>query len=328
MCFRLYCMYCKDNFGKTKSFFMKRFSSYLQWFWKEKLVCHRHLANCVNRAESSCFDSVLSDGDNARITKCFLSSYCFISVSSGTISTVASSSFFSDSPCLIVCACSRWLFALCFPWSPGLQASDGNGNFTLRCFTLLGFNFKNVWLGQSGLQWASIYIIGKCSSPTKSSPEACSFLFPFASVFSNHQHVSANQFYRKVFRFESFDIYGKLVVLFVISFNQRGRISHILVGSCPLDSGKGQIMEEVQFKRVIIEWVPVDKVKYAPSVPKSERNRPKKKMILWSYMCSLVNCWAVLRFPCDPPHPHPLPEYMPLSSLYWDEFDFLRGFEA
>ena len=120
MCFRLYCMYCKVNFGKTKSFFMKRFSSYLQWFWKEKLVCHRHLANCVNRAESSCFDSVLSDGDNARITKCFLSSYCFISVSSGTISTVASSSFFSDSPCLIVCACSRWLFALCFPWSPGL----------------------------------------------------------------------------------------------------------------------------------------------------------------------------------------------------------------
>ena len=54
----------------------------------------------------------------------------------------------------------------------------------------------------------------------------------------------------------------------------------MLVGSCPLDSGKGQMMEEVQFKRVIIEWVPVDKVKYAPSVPKSERNRPKKKMIL------------------------------------------------
>ena len=186
--------------------------------------------------------------------------------------------------------------------------SDGNENFTLRSFTLLGFNFKNVWLGQSGLQWASVYIIGKCSSPTKSSPEACSCLFPFAGVFSNHQQVSTNQFYRKVFRFESFEIYGKLVVLFVISFYQRGRISHMLVGSCPLDSGKGQIMEELQFQRVIIEWVPVDKVKYAPSVPKSQRNR-KKKMILWSYMCSLVNCWdaAVLWVPCDPPFPNICP---------------------
>lgn len=184
--------------------------------------------------------------------------------------------------------------------------SDGNWNFTLRCFALLGFNFKNVWLGPSGPQRASVYIFGKCSSPTKSSPEACSCLLPFAGVFSNHQQVSTNQFYRKVFRFESFDIYGKLVVLFVISLYQRGRISHIMVGSCPFDSGKGQIMEEVQFKRVIIEWVPVDKVKYAPSVPKSERNR-KKKMILWSYMCSLVNCWdaAVLRVPCDPSPPFP-----------------------
>ena len=206
--------------------------------------------------------------------------------------------------------------------------SDGNGNFTLRSFTLLGFNFKNVWLGQSGLQWAIVYIIGKCSSPTKSSPEACSCLFPFAGVFSNHQQVSTNQFYRKVFRFESFDIYGKLVVLFVISFYQRGRISHIMVGSCPFDSGKGQIMEEVRFKRVIIEWVPVDKVKYAPSVPKSERNRPKKKndiMKLYVFACKLLRrsrssspLWPL----------SPLPEYMPLSSSYWDEFDFLRGFEA
>ena len=65
----------------------------------------------------------------------------------------------------------------------------------------------------------------------------------------------------------------------------------MLVGSCPLDSGKGQIMEEVQFKRVIIEWVPVDKVKYAPSVPKSERNRPKKKndiMKLYVFTCKLL----------------------------------------
>ena len=188
--------------------------------------------------------------------------------------------------------------------------SDGNGNFTLRSFTLLGFNFKNVWLGQSGLQWASVYIIGKCSSPTKSSPEACSCLFPFAGVFSNHQQVAINQFYRKVFRFESFDIYGKLVVPFVISFYQRGRIFHMLVGSCPLDSGKGQIMEEVQFKRVIIEWVPVDKVKYAPSVPNSERNRPKKKidvMKLYVFTCKLLK-----RSRSSSPLWPPLPEYMPL----------------
>ena len=58
--------------------------------------------------------------------------------------------------------------------------SDGNWNFTLRCFALLGFNFKNVWLGPSGPQRASVYIFGKCSSPTKSSPEACSCLLPFA----------------------------------------------------------------------------------------------------------------------------------------------------
>ena len=201
--------------------------------------------------------------------------------------------------------------------------SDGNGNFTLRCFALLGFNFKNVWLGPSGLQRASVYIVGKCSSPTKSSPEACSCLFPFAGVFSNHQQVSTNQFYRKVFRFESFDINGKLIVLFVTSFYQRGRISHMLIGLCPLDSGKGQIMEEVQFKRVIIEWVPVDKVKYAPSVPKSERNRPKKK---WYYE---VICGQLLRRSRSSSRLWPpLPEYMPLSSLYWDVFDFLRGFEA
>ena len=86
-------------------------------------------------------------------------------------------------------------------------------------------------------------------------------------------------------------------------------------------------MEEVQFKRVIIEWVPVDKVKYAPSVPKSERNRPKKNdiMKLYVFTCKLLRrsrssspLWPL----------SPLPEYMPLSSLYWDEFDFLRGFEA
>ena len=65
-----------------------------------------------------------------------------------------------------------------------------------------------------------------------------------------------------------------------------------MVGSCPFDSGKGQIMEEVRFKRVIIEWVPVDKVKYAPSVPKSERNRPKKKndiMKLYVFTCKLLS---------------------------------------
>ena len=65
----------------------------------------------------------------------------------------------------------------------------------------------------------------------------------------------------------------------------------MLVGSCPLDSGKGQSMEELQFQRVIIEWVPVDKVKYAPSVPKSERNRPKKKndiMKLYVFTCKLL----------------------------------------
>ena len=200
--------------------------------------------------------------------------------------------------------------------------SDGNGNFTLRCFALLGFNFKNVWLGPSGLQRASVYIVGKCSSPTKSSPEACSCLFPFAGVFSNHQQVSINQFYRKVFRFESSDIYGKLIVLFVISFYQRGRISHMLVGSCPLDSGKGQIMKEVQFKRVIIGWVPVDKVKYAPSVPKSERNRPTKKMILWSYMFSLVNFWdaAVLRVARDLPFPNICPSLacIEINSTFYE----------
>ena len=56
----------------------------------------------------------------------------------------------------------------------------------------------------------------------------------------------------------------------------------MLIGLCPLDSGKGQIMEEVQFKRVIIEWVPVDKVEYAPSVPKLslKETGQKKKMIL------------------------------------------------
>lgn len=97
---------------------MRRFSSYLQWFWKEKLVCHRDPTAWI---ELSLAVSVLSDRDNVRIAKCFpASSYCFISISSGTISTVASSSSFSDSPCLIVCACSRWLFVLCFPWSPGL----------------------------------------------------------------------------------------------------------------------------------------------------------------------------------------------------------------
>ena len=186
--------------------------------------------------------------------------------------------------------------------------SDGNWNFTLRCFALLGFNFKNVWLGPSGPQRASVYIFGKCSSPTKSSPEACSCLLPFAGVFSNHQQVSTNQFYGKVFRFESFDIYGKLVVLFVISFYQRGRISHIMVGSCPFDSGKGQIMEEVQFKRVIIEWVPVDKVKYAPSVPKSERNRPKKNdiMKLYVFTCKLLRRSRSLS-PLWPPFPNICP---------------------
>ena len=255
------------------------------------------------------------DGDNVRITKCFPALLLLLYL------------------CLIRYNfhCGFFLLLFRFPMSYSLRMlkmivcivlllvskppSDGNENFTVRSFALLGFNFKNVWLGPSGLQRASVYIFGKCSSLTKSSPEACSCLFPFAGVFSNHQQVSTNQFYRKVFRFESFDIYGKLIVLFVTSFYQRGRISHVLVGSCPLDSGKGQIMKEVQFKRVIIEWVPVDKVKYAPSVPKSERNRPKKKrMILWSYMCSLVNCWdaAVLRVAYGPP----LPKYMPHSSLY------------
>ena len=78
---------------------------------------------------------------------------------------------------------------------------------------------------------------------------------------------------------ESLDIYDKLIALFVISFYQRGQISLMLLGSCPVDSGKEEIMfvEEVQFKRVIIEWVPVEKVKDTPSVPKSEKkNRPKK----------------------------------------------------
>ena len=74
-----------------------------------------------------------------------------------------------------------------------------------------------------------------------------------------------------------------------------------------MDSGKGQIMfvEEVQFKRVIMEWVPVEKVKDTPSVPKSEKKKKQAKKnyimklyvfrcevyeIIHIFMCSLVNC--------------------------------------
>ena len=39
--------------------------------------------------------------------------------------------------------------------------SDGNGNFTLRCFALLGFNFKNVWLGPSGLHHREVFVSNK-----------------------------------------------------------------------------------------------------------------------------------------------------------------------
>lgn len=100
----------------------------------------------------------------------------------------------------------------------------------------------------------------------------------FAGVFANDYQFSTDQFQWQFFGIESFDVQEELITVFVISSYQRVWDSHVIVSPrWPLNSGKVQIMvvEEVNFKRVIFERVPVHKVKEVLSMPQSVLNKIK-----------------------------------------------------